>query len=138
MRTGCSEQGFSLIEVLVAFMILAMSLTVLMRIFSGGLANVAVAGDYSRALVLAQSQLARAGVSEPLAPGDLGGTWEQQFHWRQVVRPYMPWDTDSNASLTVSAYLVSVIVEWERGGRDGRIQLESVRLQPDGRPGGHG
>lgn len=138
MQTGCNDRGFTLIEVLVAFMLLALSLTVLMRIFSGGLGNVAVAEDYSRALLLAQSQLAAAGVSEPLSPGELGGTWENRFHWRQSVTPYVPWEPGSNASLPVAAYLVSVIVEWDRSGRSGRIQLESVRLQPVERPGEHG
>lgn len=136
MNAVYNERGFTLIEALVAFMILALSLTVLMRIFSGGLGNVAIAGDYSRALLLAQSQLAGAGVSEPLSTGELTGTWNERFHWRQVVTPYMPWQRDSNAVLPVSAYHVSVIVEWDQGGRSGRIRLDSVRLQTEAQAGG--
>jgi len=59
------QQGFSLIEILVAFVILAMSLTVIFRIFSGGLRNVALSEDYAQAVLVAESQLSAIGVSEP-------------------------------------------------------------------------
>ena len=40
------QRGYSLIEVLVAFTILAMALTVLLKIFSAGLRNVDAASEY--------------------------------------------------------------------------------------------
>jgi len=50
-------QGYSLIEVLVAFTILALTLTVLFRIFSGGLRNVDAAADYAMAVLVAEGKL---------------------------------------------------------------------------------
>ena len=46
-RRGCRARGFSLLEVLVAFVILALVGTALFRLFSGSLANVAAADDYT-------------------------------------------------------------------------------------------
>ena len=49
------QQGFSLIEILVAFMILAMSLTVIFRIFSSGTRNVALSEDYAQAVLVTEA-----------------------------------------------------------------------------------
>ena len=46
------SNGYTLIEVLVAFTILALALTVLLRIFSGGLRNVSVSSDGERVIFL--------------------------------------------------------------------------------------
>ena len=64
------QGGYSLIEVLVAFVILAMALTVLLRIFSGGLRNVDAATDYAQAVVIANAQMNSPGSIEPLQPGE--------------------------------------------------------------------
>ena len=49
---------------------MAMALTVLLRIFSGGVRNVAVSADYAKAVLIAESRLATAGIDDTLAPGD--------------------------------------------------------------------
>ena len=122
------EHGFTLIEVLVAFMILALSLTVLMRIFSGGLGNVALAGDYAQALQVAEAQLAGIGVSEPLAKGISEGEWNERFRWQRVVEPYRAWEADPNPALPASAFHVRVRVEWAHKGRTREVSISSLRL----------
>ena len=90
-----TAQGFTLIEVLVAFMILALSLSVLFRIFSGGLNNVAVAGDYAQAVLVAESQLAVVSRSEPLVAGQTYGESGERFRWRRIIEDYMPWEDEA-------------------------------------------
>ena len=53
-------RGFSMLEVLVAFVILALVGTALFRLFSGALNNASAADDYSRAVLVAESVLAEA------------------------------------------------------------------------------
>jgi general secretion pathway protein I len=130
------SRGFTLIEVLVAFMILTLSLSVLLRIFSGGLNNVAVAGDYAQAVLLAESQLAVVGRSEPLLVGQSYGESGQQFRWRRTIESYLPWQDDTALTMPVSGYHVSVEVSWTHNGRDQQITLNSLRVQQ--RPSGEG
>jgi general secretion pathway protein I len=127
MSARHTAQGFTLIEVLVAFMILALSLSVLFRIFSGGLNNVAVAGDYAQAVLVAESQLAVVGRSEPLVAGQTYGESGERFRWRRIIEDYMPWEDET--ALRVSGYRVTVEVSWTRNGRDQRIILNSLRVQ---------
>jgi general secretion pathway protein I len=84
--------GFSLLEVLVAFAILAVSLGVLMQIFSVGLRNVAVEEGYTRAILLAESKLAGLGIEEPLQPGETTGSFDEEYRWHITVQPYTDGD----------------------------------------------
>ena len=124
-----AQQGFTLIEVLVAFMILTLSLSVLFRIYSGGLTNVAVAGDYAQAVLVAESQLAAVGRSEPLLVGQTDGESGDRFQWRRIIESYTPWEDDIALTVPVSGYRVSVEVSWTRNGRAQQIILNSLRVQ---------
>ena len=64
-----ARDGFSLLEVLVAFVILSLVATALFRLFSGALGNASAADDYSRAVLVAESVLAEAAATQPLARG---------------------------------------------------------------------
>src|ERR1700690_801183 len=65
-RLTTRAAGFSLLEVLAAFVILALVGTALFRVFSGALGNVAASDEYSRATLYAESRLAGLGVETPL------------------------------------------------------------------------
>ena len=138
MRASRHQRGFSLIEILVAFMILAMSLTVIFRIFSGGLRNVALSEDYAQAVLVAESQLSAIGVSEPLERGVTSGEWNERFRWQRMVEHYQPWAQEKELAAPLLAYLVTVNVDWEHAGRNRQISLSSVRLKQVERSGGRG
>ena len=59
------ERGFSLLEVLAAFVILALVGTALFRLFSGALGNATLADEYSGATLYAESRLAAVSVEAP-------------------------------------------------------------------------
>lgn len=122
-------QGYTLIEVLVAMVILAMSLTVLFRIFSTGLNNVGVSADYARAVLIAETQLAQAGISVSLETGELDGTVDERFYWTRTVADYSPFALADADRSPVAAYQVTVAVEWQHSGRSRAISLSSIRLQ---------
>ena len=126
------QTGYTLIEVLVAFMILALALTVLMRIFSGGLRNVSVSSDYAVATLIAESRLAATGVDVPLRPGETSGTEGERFEWTVSVQDYQPWPGYRSAAKGVDAYRVTVTVEWPHGDNTRRVGLSTVRLQTEG------
>ena len=132
-RQLARQTGYTLIEVLVAFMILALALTVLMRIFSGGLRNVSVSSDYAVATLIAESRLAAAGIDVPLTPGEMSGTEGERFEWTVSVQDYQPWPGYRSAAKGIDAYRVTVTVEWPHGDNTRRIGLSTIRLRtPEG------
>lgn len=82
------SRGFSLLEVLVAFVILGLVLGALMEIFSGGLRNVGLAGEYQHATLLGQSKLATVGIELPLKEGESNGDFDSTYRWQISIRPY--------------------------------------------------
>jgi general secretion pathway protein I len=79
------QSGFSLLEVLVAFVILSLSLGVIMRLFSTSLRNIATAEQRTHAVVVAESALAGLGVEVPLGEGQTGGEDGQGYRWQALV-----------------------------------------------------
>ena len=134
-QPGVRQSGYTLIEVLVAFMILALALTVLLRIFSGGLRNVSVSSDYATATLIAESRLAAAGIDTPLRPGETSGTEGERFAWTVSVQDYQPWPGYRSAARGVDAYRVTVTVEWPHGDNTRTVGLSTVRLHTVGGSG---
>src|SRR5215212_5727678 len=90
-----SQRGFSLIEVLVAFVILALVATALFRLFSSSLTNVAAAEEWSRALQVAESRLASAASAQPLREAtERGAAFDGRVKWETAVAPYAAADVD--------------------------------------------
>jgi len=121
-------QGYSLIEVLVAFTILALALTVLFRIFSGGLRNVDASADYALAVLVAEGKLAEPGISTPLQINTADGVEADKFAWSRSITQYEPAAATPENPLDVRAYRIVVHVEWPGGRSTRRVALETIRL----------
>jgi general secretion pathway protein I len=86
-----SARGFSLLEVLVAFVILSLVGTALFRLFSGALSNVSAADDYSRAVLIAESALTGAAAVQPLREATESGSQDEgRIEWTTRVVPFTP------------------------------------------------
>jgi prepilin-type N-terminal cleavage/methylation domain-containing protein len=92
LKHKCSKlpanSGFSLLEVLVAFTLLAIAMAVLMQIFSRGVNGADIADRYAKAAMMAESKLATVGLEEVLAEGDTTGQFDEDYQWSLSVRLY--------------------------------------------------
>jgi general secretion pathway protein I len=125
-----NSRGMTLIEVLVAFVILSLTMAVLMQIFSGGMRNAHLANVYSRAVFLAESRLAAAGVEQPLVPGDTAGTIGTDLNWRVNVAAVQDDGVTDRPLVPTRMYQVRVLVGWSEDGRERQVELTSLRLGP--------
>jgi general secretion pathway protein I len=128
-------QGFSLLEVLVAFVIVALVVTALFRLFGGALGNASAADEYTRALLVAQSRLALAASTQPLREAtDAGSDADGRIAWRTAVTPYVPPDGDADlehASETMATRLFRVTVDVRFPGNAGNtrtLTLSTLKL----------
>ena len=122
------NRGYTLVEVLVAFLILALALTVLLRIFSGGLRSVSVSSDYAEAVMIAETRLAMAGLNERLIAGETSGMESGRFQWTRQVAEYRPSSEYEAMTAEANGFYVTVTVSWPNGARQRSIDVSTVKL----------
>ncbi len=125
------SRGFTLLEVLVAFTILAVALVALLRAFSSGLRGLDAAETASIAVQHARSKMAEVGSAMPLEPGVEEGAFEDGFRWRVAIEPHELGDGAAAETLPLLPYEIEVTVTGTRGGPgSGSVTLRSLRLAP--------
>ena len=130
-----SAAGFSLLEVLVAFVILALVGTALFQLFGGALNNASAADEYSRAALFAESRLTAAAAETPLREGgDQGVSEDGKYAWATRIEPYVAPKTTADEDrlgqlAAVRLWRISVTVSWPGTlGNQRSVSLASVRL----------
>ncbi len=117
----------TLLEVLVAFSILSVSLVLIMSIFSGGLRTSARGYEYSRAIALAESKLAAITIIEQLTDGTDEGVFDDRYRWQTTVRTPAWWEA-ADTPPALAPREVKIDVVWNEFGRERSVSLTTLRL----------
>lgn len=134
---GCRlrrQRGYTLIEVIVAFALLALALTLLLGTLSGAARQVRWSGDAGRAALHAQSLLDQMGVGTPIEPGQDHGEFEDgRYRWSLVIAPWEdpglpPEALEPAGGAFNRLYELTLAVEWGEGRPGERLQLRTLRL----------
>jgi len=132
-RLPRNQHGFTLIEVIVAFMMLALALTLLLGTLSGAARQVRYAEDAGRAALHAQTLLDQVGIGEPLRAGRSDGELDDgRYRWSLEVAP---WRDPGRADVLPTAgapQLMELVldIEWgEPGSTAARQRLQSRALR---------
>ena len=122
-----SANGFTLIEILVAFAVAIVVIGALYDIYSTGLRSGTSSGKYSNAVLLAESALdaVAAGRLSPVDTTERVGGYERRISVR--VRPDLG---STPAGLAVFPYEVEVQVAWREGIRERTVSLSTIWLGP--------
>lgn len=141
MTARSRQHGYTLIEVIVAFAVLALALTLLLGTLSGAARQVRQSSDAGRAALHAQSLLDQTGIGDYLQPGSSRGVFEGgRYRWTLQIAPYDdPTRPDQGLQAaatfepgTARLLRLALSVEWGDGGPRQRLQLQSLRLSmPD-------
>jgi general secretion pathway protein I len=84
------QHGFTLVELVAAFVIFAIGFGILLQILSSCLHSTAQSADYTRAALWAQSLLDPAGVGETLREGASSGRFDDKYSWQLRVAKIDP------------------------------------------------
>jgi type II secretory pathway pseudopilin PulG len=125
------EAGFTLLEFLVAFVVLALFLASILAGVSVAFRGDRQAAFLAMATVLAKSKLAAAGTDFPLRAGGTSENVENGLAWRATVHPY------GGVALTqdrrVNAYWVEVTVTDPSSNGRRSMSLSAIEIRGETR-----
>lgn len=131
LRLRNKHKGFSLLEILVAFSILTVSLGIILKIFSTGITTAQVTGDYTTAVQIAKNLLDKTGNESPLKAGEITGSENKFYHWRVTVTPKVFTSPELDLhDLPVALFDVTARVWWggENKSDDRVVELHTLKL----------
>ena len=128
LRPRLSRQGFTLLEVLVAVMILAIAVTAILSQFSAGMEAGGKSRDITRAVLLAKEKLEE--LKAFVDSGDEGksGTSDDGYAWETRVSLYeLPEKEAGENELSFELLKLTAIVRWDTGGQERQMELSTLK-----------
>jgi general secretion pathway protein I len=119
-------EGFTLVEVLVALVILALALGSCFGVLSAGTAQAERAGREQAALSLGQSTLERVGSDIPLSAGSVAGTTQDGYAWAVSIAPRG--NADGRLPGTFIGFDTTITVSWQERGAQRSLSIQTLRL----------
>lgn len=121
--------GFTLLEILVAFVLLGLVGTSLLELFQGGMRTVGLSAEYSHAALLARSKLAELQAYKTLEQGESSGEFDTAYRWHLRVFPYEPLEGDPLPPTPgIEPLLVELTVSWGDDSRPRDYRLTTLAL----------
>jgi len=98
-----ASRGFTLIELVAAFVIFALGFGILLQILTGALRTTTQSADNSQAEMWAQSLLDTQGIGVPLQEGSSRGRFDDRYSWELNISRYDPPPVTSTAAAPLTS-----------------------------------
>ncbi len=135
---GCRSRGFTLLELLLAFVVFALSFATVLEILSGSMRNTVKARQFTEAALTAQSVIDQVGLEIPLESGFTAAGESGDYRWEIELFDYV--DTGENpyrvqlAELTgIQLLQVELLVSWGEPPREQTSRFSTVKAILAGR-----
>jgi len=134
------EAGFTLLEVVVAVMLVGVAFGAILQAFSQSLRNIQRIDVYQVAMQLAQNKMNELLIDDQvISDGVLEGAWDDNFRWRAALETHEVDDLAVDKSrLTTRLLYIRLTVHYRFEDRDREIKLFTSKLVPKPQVGEQG
>jgi general secretion pathway protein I len=129
---GRASRGFTLLEVMLAFVIFAISFATVLEIMAGSMRSVRRASDDTEVALFAQSIMDLVGTEIPVEEGQFSGTGMDRYDLQLGISQYASSAGDPGtlelAELSgVALYYVDLEIDWDTGRRKRNLNFTTIR-----------
>ena len=127
------QQGFTLIEVVAAFAILALGLGLTMNIATGSIQQARRAATFTEAALHARSLLDTVGAGERIEEGTREGEFDDRYSWQLDIVEWEPEPLEGvplpavGALSPVQLYRLDLVVRWQEGEHERETRFSTLR-----------
>ena len=120
------QQGFTLLETLVAMMVLSIALVIVFQVFSGALNAGHISESHTRAVWHAREKMDELLLYEALSEEIQEGDFEDGYRWRYQIEKAA---ADSQMKLAgAAAYIIRVWISWEQGQKTKQMNISTLTI----------
>lgn len=123
MPSRHQQQGFTLIEIIAAFTILAMTFMVVLEILSNSSANTIKSSERTEIALEASSKMAEIGTTIPVEEGNESGEFDNGHRWDISMVPYdISYEGDTVMDFApIELYQITLTISWGFDGYEDRV-----------------
>ena len=130
------SRGFTLLEVMLAFVVFALSFATVLEIMAGSMRSVGRATDDTQVALLAQSIMDLVGSEIPIEEGEYSDSAMDRYQWQMNISLYdTGGEVEEQAMITqeladmsgVELYRVDLYVDWDTGRRQRELHFSTIR-----------
>ena len=128
-----NEQGFSLLEVVVALTILAGGFLTVLNLFSGSILSVDLSGQYLKAVTLANSKINELEILN-FQGNEYSGKFknEESYRWEVDITPHDSPLNNPDSNIQLQKILLKVF--WQDRGQTRNVKLATLHLKGQAHP----
>ena len=129
-----NNDGFSLLEVIVALAIMAMGFVTVLQLFSGSIRSVSLSEQYLKGTTLAHSKLGELEVNN-YSVSEFEGAFpdEKNYRWQLELAPYTSPLNSKENNIQLSEVTLNVL--WKDAGKTRDIELSTLKVDGVLHPG---
>ncbi len=119
------QDGFTLIETLIAVMVLGICLSVILQTFSVNLHALDASNKYNRAVFLAQEKIEELSMLNHYNSNNLQGRIDDIYEWTAEVKKIIKNEKDEK-KMPFTTYKISVEIMWETKGKGKGYKISTI------------
>jgi general secretion pathway protein I len=122
-----NQNGFSLLEVIVALAIMAIGFMTVLKLFSGSIRSVGMSDQYLKAITLANSKMGELEMID-FNLQETSGTFEHEesYRWEVDITPYTSDLNDPESGVSLSQVILKIL--WLDGDNQRQVELATVKI----------
>lgn len=120
-----ADRGFTLLEVLVALVLLSISLAAILELFSANLKGIAKSDDISHAVILAESKMRGILDDETLAERSSTETTGDGYRIDTVIKSTA---NERTENLQVKLLEIHLTIIWRKDSKERTFHLKSMKM----------